>query len=140
MTTINLRDFFYWYITDEPIEVSDEVAAVLRSDRRYEERHYERRKRNKAQYSLDAGDGIENHVVEFEPSAQELLDRKERFMRLCRALNSLPDTQGRRIDAHIILEKPLREIAAAEGVSVKCVSVSISRGLESMKKYLKNFS
>lgn len=38
MTTINLRDFFYWYITDELIEVSDEVAAVLRSDRRYEER------------------------------------------------------------------------------------------------------
>lgn len=139
MTTINLRDFFYWYIVDEPIEVSDEVAAVLRSDSRYEERHYERRKRNKAQYSLDAGDGIENRIVEFEPSAQELLDRKEQFCRLCRALNSLPPPQGRRIDAHIILEKPLREIAADEGVSVKCVSVSISRGLESMRKYLKNF-
>ena len=101
MTTINLKDFFYWYILDEPIEVSDEVAAVLRSDKRYEERHYERQKRNKAQYSLDAGDGIENHVVEFEPSAQELLERKERFVRLCHALNSLNDTQGRRIDAHI---------------------------------------
>lgn len=138
--TINLRDFFYWYVTDEYIEVSDEVAAVLRSDSRYEERHYERQKRNKANYSLDAGDGIENRIVEFEPSAQELLERKERFMRLCRALNSLPETQGRRIDAHIILEKPLREIAVAEGVSIKCVSVSISRGLESMKKYLKNFS
>ena len=138
--TINLRDFFYWYVTNEYIEVSDEVAAVLRSDSRYEERHYERQKRNKANYSLDAGDGTENRIVEFEPSAQELLDRKERFMRLCCALNSLPANQGRRIDAHIILEKPLREIAAAEGVSIKCVSVSINRGLESMKKYLKNLS
>lgn len=139
MTTINLRDFFYWYITDELIEVSDEVAAELRSDSRYEERHYERRKRNKAQYSLDAGDGIENRIVEFEPSAQELLDRKEQFCRLCRALNSLPAPQGRRIDAHIILGKTLREIAADEGVSVNAVSLSIKYGLESMKKYLKNF-
>ncbi len=139
MTTINLRNFFYWYVTDEYIEVSDEVAAELRSDSRYEERHYERRKRNKAQYSLDAGDGIENRIVEFEPSAQELLDRKERFCRLCWALNSLPDTQGRRIDAHVILGKPLREIAAAEGVSIIAVHNSIQKGLEAMKKYLKNF-
>ena len=139
MTTINLRDFFYWYVTNEYIEVSDEVAAVLRSDSRYEERHYERQKRNKANYSLDAGDGIENCIVEFEPSAQELLDRKERFMRLCCALNSLPVNQGRRIDAHIILEKPLREIAAAEGVSMNAVSLSVKLGLERMKKILKEF-
>ena len=139
MTTINLRDFFYWYLTDEYIEVSEEVAAVLRSDSRYEERHYERRKRNKAQYSLDAGDGIENHVCEFEPSAQELLDRKERFMLLCRALNSLPDLQGRRIDAHIILGKPVRQIADEEGVSVRAVQIAIRQGLDNMKKYLKNF-
>lgn len=138
MTTINLKDFFYWYTTDEFISVSDEVAEVLRSDKRYEERQYERRKRNKAQYSLDAGDGIENHICEHEPSAQELLDRKEQFMQLCQALNSLPVHQGQRIEAHIILGKTLREIAAAEGVSVKCVSVSIRLGLESMKKFLKN--
>lgn len=134
MTTINLKEFFYWYITDESIVVSDEVAAVLRSDKRYEERHYERRKRNKAQYSLDAGDGIENHIVEFEPSAQELLERKEQFCRLCRALNSLPEIQGRRIDAHIILGKTVREIAAAEGVDAESVRQSIKRGLERMRK------
>lgn len=139
MTKINLREFFYWYVVDEYIEVSEEVAAVLRSDKRYEERHYERKKRNKANYSLDAGDGIENRIVEFEPSAQELLDRKERFMQLCRALNFLPDTQGRRIDAHIILGKPLREIAAAEGVSVNAVSLSVKLGLETMRKFLKEF-
>ena len=139
MTTINLKEFFYWYITDEPCVVSDEVAAVLRSDKRYEERHYERCKRNKANYSLDAGDGIENAICEHEPDAQELMDRKEEFMRLCHALNSLPEIQGRRVDAHIILGQSLREIAAAEDVSVKCVSVSIQRGLDAMKKYLRKF-
>lgn len=139
MTTINLKEFFYWYITDESIVVSDEVAAVLRSDKRYEERHYERRKRNKAQYSLDAGDGIENHIVEFELSAQKILERKEQFMRLCRALNFLPAPQGRRIDAHIILGKSVKEIADNEGVSVRAVQIAIKQGLENMKKNLKNF-
>lgn len=34
MTTINLREFYPWYIQDEFIEVSDEVAAELRAGRR----------------------------------------------------------------------------------------------------------
>ena len=33
----------------------------------------------------------------------------------------------------------MTEIAEREGVSVKSVSVSIQRGLASMKKFLKNF-
>ena len=32
MTTINLKDFYSWYTTDEYIEVSDEVAAELRAE------------------------------------------------------------------------------------------------------------
>ena len=139
MTTINLRNFFYWYVTDEYIEVSDEVAAVLRSDARYEERHYQRCKRNKANYSLDAEDGIERCITEFEPTAQAILEREEQFMRLCHALNSLPEHQGWRIDAHIILGKSIREIADSEGVSVRAVQSAIRKGLEEMKKNLKNF-
>ena len=30
MTSINLRDFYYWYTQDEYIEVSDDVAEALR--------------------------------------------------------------------------------------------------------------
>ena len=29
MTTINLKDFYYWYIQDQFIEVADEVAEAL---------------------------------------------------------------------------------------------------------------
>lgn len=29
MTTINLKDFYYWYTQDQLIEVSDEVAAAV---------------------------------------------------------------------------------------------------------------
>ena len=36
MTTINLKDFYYWYIQDQFIEVSEEVAEALRASVRYE--------------------------------------------------------------------------------------------------------
>lgn len=39
---INLRDFYPWYINDEYIEVSDEVAVELRADRLYEAAHQHR--------------------------------------------------------------------------------------------------
>ena len=48
MTTINLKDIYAWYIHDEYIEVSDEVAAELRADKLYERAHQRRITRNKA--------------------------------------------------------------------------------------------
>ena len=72
-----------------------------------------------------------DRVIEMVP---ELLDRVELFVRLWNALNSLPEIQGRRIDAHIILGKSIKEIAEAEGVHEESVRQSIKRGLERMKK------
>ena len=134
MTTINLKDFYAWYTDDEYTEVSDEVAAELKADKLYEEAHQRRTTRNKAQYSLDCDDGIEYSACLHEPSPQELMDRKELFFRLWNALNSLPEIQGRRIDAHIILGKSIKEIAEAEGVHEESIRQSIKRGLERMKK------
>lgn len=134
MTTINLREFYPWYIEDQFIEVTDEVAEALRSDKLYETAHRRRVKRNKAQYSLDMDDGIEYSACLSEPTPEELLERKENFCRLCRALNSLPETQGRRIYACIILGKSVKEVAEAEGVHEESVRQSIERGLERMRK------
>ena len=138
MTIINLRDFYPWYITDELVEVSDEVAEAMRSDKLREAAHTERVRRNKAFYSLDCDDGIEYSACLSEPTPQELMERMENFEHLCRALNSLPETQGRRIDACIILGKSMTEVAEAEGVSVAAVSAAIERGLEAMRKFFKN--
>ena len=134
MTNINLKDFYYWYIQDQFIEVADEVAEALTASRRQEAAYVERARYNKAYYSLDCDDGIEYSACQHEPSPQELLDRKELFFRLWNALNSLPEIQGRRIDAHIILGKSIKEIAEAEGVHEESVRQSIKRGLERMKK------
>ena len=68
MTTINLREFFYWYKVDEFISVTEEVAAELRADKSYEVNHWRRMKRNKANYSLDAGDASNMKFVSMNPS------------------------------------------------------------------------
>ena len=134
MTTINLKDFYYWYTQDQFIEVTEEVAEALRASVRYEAAYQRRLSRHKAQYSLDCEDGIEYSACLHEPTPQELLERMELFIRLWNALNSLPEIQGRRIDAHIILGISIKEIAEAEGVHEESVRQSIRRGLERMKK------
>lgn len=137
MTTINLKDFYYWYIQDQFIEVSEEVAEVLRASVRYEAAYQRRLTRHKAQYSLDCEDGIEYSACLHEPTPQEVLELKERFVQLWNALNSLPEIQGRRVDAHLILGKSYREIARAEGVDKSAVRHSVLCGIEAMKKYLR---
>ena len=140
MTTINLKDFYPWYTHDEYIEVSDEVTEVLRASRRHEAAYAERVRYNKAYYSLDCDDGIEYSACLHEPSPQELMDRKELFFRLWNALNSLPEIQGRRVDAYLILRKSYRQIAREEGVDKSAVRHSVESGIKQMKKYLqKNF-
>ena len=140
MTTINLKDFYPWYTHDEYIEVSEEVAEELHTSRRREAAHAERVRYNKAFYSLDCDDGIEYTACLHEPTPQELLDRVELFVQLWNALNSLPEIQGRRVDAHLILGKSYRQIAREEGVDKSTIRRSVERGKEQMKKYLrKNF-
>ena len=75
MTTINLKDFYYWYTVDELVEVSDEVAEALMASKRAEAAHAERVRYNKAYYSLDCDYGIEYSACLHEPSPQELLER-----------------------------------------------------------------
>ncbi len=138
MTTINLKDFYYWYTQDQLIEVSDEVAEVFKADARYEMAYQRRLSRHKAQYSLDCDDGIGYSACLHEPTPQELLERMERFCLLWNALNSLPEAQGRRVDACVILGKSYSEVAKAEGVHESAVRRAVERGLENMKKYLRN--
>lgn len=120
------------------MEVSNEVSEVLAEAERSERNYKRRTVYNKAQYSLDAGDGIETSAVEcYSLSPEVVLDLMEQHCRLCRALNSLPEIQGRRIDAHYLLGQSQKEVAKAEGVSENAVSKSIQKGLETMRKILK---
>lgn len=138
MIEINLRHFYPWYIEDCFIEISDEVAEALTEAERLERNYMRRMFYNKAQYSLNADDGIEASAAECHIlSPEAVLDLMERHCHLCRALNELPELQGRRVEAHYLLGKSVREIAEEEGVGERNVRKSIQRGLEGMKKFLR---
>jgi len=140
MQTINLKDFYYWYTTDEFIEVSDEVAEEMFKGKRNEKIHNQRMRRNKSIYSLDCGDSIEASAITYiDDLPENICGKMEQYCRLCSALNSLPEIQGRRIDAHYLLGMSRKELAVAEGVSESSSNESIDRGLRAMKKYLKMF-
>ena len=139
-TTINLRDFYPTaYTHDEFVEVSDEVAAELLADKRYEKAYQRRTFYNNAHYSLDADDGIEASAVAcHNDNPERVFDIMGNHCRLCRALNSLPETQGRRVEAHFILGKSIKEIAKADNVSESSVYESLERGLRTMRKVFQN--
>lgn len=138
MKIINLRDYYPFYTQDTLLEVSDEVAQAMAEAERLERNYMRRMFYNKAQYSLDVDDGIEASATECHIlSPEAVLDLMERHCRLCRALNELPELQGRRVEAHYLLGKSVQEIAKEEGVGERNVRKSIQRGLEGMKKFLK---
>lgn len=135
MATINLRIFYPWYIIDEFVEIPDEVAAELFADKKYHKAHERRMRRNKTN-SIDVeADMVLAAIAHINDNPERIFEMMERHCRLCMALNSLPEIQGRRIEAHFLLGKSRKEIAKIEGVSESSVNESIERGLRAMKKY-----
>jgi len=138
MITINLRDFYYWYATDVLVEVSDEVAEELIADKRYEKTH-ERVQRRYNVLSLDVEDGtVEMASMQSSDRPEVVIELIEQRCRLCYALNSLSDLQGRRIEAHYILGMSRKQIADIEGVSESAVNQCIDSGIKSMRKFFQN--
>jgi len=139
-TNINLKDYYIWYKNDEITEVSEAVAEELLADIRYEKAHSQRIRRNLAFYSLDEMDGIETSVINHNTyNPEEMVMEMHEYCRLCQALNSLSETQGRRVEAHFLLGKSQKEIAEAEGVTQSAVNHSIVNGLSNMRKFMTNF-
>lgn len=137
MQRINLRDFYPFYSTDIFADIPDEVAAALLEAQRLERNYIRRMFWNKAQFSLDADDGIEHEAVFVSLSPCEIYERKITLEQLHAAIASLPDKQGKRIYAHYILGISQADIARAERVGENSVSESIQRGLRNMEIFLK---
>ena len=140
MKTINLKDIYPYYFTDDKwIDVPDELAQVFAEYAKAEETYERTKRRYKATYSLDRGDGIERDILFVSLSPHELYERKLTQEQLHAAIASLPDKQAKRIYAHFFLGMSKTAIARSEGVSKVSVSESIERGLCSIEKFLKKF-
>lgn len=138
MGAINLRKYYPYYHQDVYVDVSEEVAAQLEQWERDENAYYLRRRRSKAYYSLDFGDGIENQILFAVNSPAECFERKLSQEQLLCALASIPAKQAKRIYAHYILGISKADISRAEGVGRERVGKSIAHGLKNLERVLKN--
>ena len=140
MKTINLKNIYPYYFTEDKwIDVPDELVQIFEDYAKAEETYERTKRRYKATYSLDCGDGIERDILFVSLSPHELYERKLTQEQLHAAIASLPDKQAKRIYAHFFLGMSKTAIARAEGVSKVSVSESIERGLCSIEKFLKKF-
>ena len=137
MQIVNLKKYYYeLFKKDTFVEVSDEVAEALLLMHREENNHKRKIWYHKAFYSLDREDGIENDALE-----ETLIEQEEErcFLltlgRAEEALSSLTPVQEKRIRARYLCGMKVREIAAAEGVSISVVHTSIRSGIKNLKTY-----
>lgn len=138
MTRINLREFYpTLYKEDYPINVPDEVAALMQEYERSEAAYRRRTYRHRAHYSLDRGDGIEYEALFVSMTPCELYERKVTMEQLHAAIASLPDKQAKRLNAYYFMGMSKAEIARAEGVHKSQISRSINRALIALEEILK---
>lgn len=134
MVTINLKKYYPdYYKEDTYMDVEDDVAEFLETNRPKPASAKRKAQRYKAQYSLDAGDGIEEDtlVLLFEEARRnELL-----YERLRSAMACLTEKQRRRFLMKYDLEYTYAEIAEKEQVNVNAVEDSIEQAKEKIRKY-----
>ena len=80
-------------------------------------------------YSLDREDGIEAAAVACHSDNPEyIFTMMERHCNLCQALNSLPESQGKRIEAHYLQGKS-RKAARRLGKSKQFIRIALQNGV-----------
>ncbi|TNJ65316.1 sigma-70 family RNA polymerase sigma factor [Paenibacillus hemerocallicola] len=134
---INLREIYPYYKNDIWVEVEEELAIEMRQFELYESAYILRRYRNRAYFSLDREDGIEQEAQDSSISPEELVMQKAANEELYAALCKLPDKWGRRIYAHYVLGLSKVAIARAEKMDESTVRKSIERGLKQLARLLK---
>ena len=115
------------------MDVEEDVAEFLETNRPKPASAKRKAQRYKAQYSLDIGDGIEEDTLVLlfeEVRRNELL-----YERLRTAMTYLTEKQRRRFLMKYDLEYTYAEIAEREQVNVNAVEDSIEQAKEKIRKY-----
>lgn len=137
---INLKDIYPFISEDQFIDINEDVYDVFSEYDRQEKNYREKVRRNRAYYSLDRNDGIENNVVIFIRTPQEEFDKKELEDMLIVAIHKLPSKQARRIYMYYYLNMSVKQIARIEKVHRCRINASILLGLRNLKELIDDYS
>ncbi|MFT8890147.1 MAG: sigma-70 family RNA polymerase sigma factor, partial [Ethanoligenens sp.] len=133
-------DYYPHYISNCFFEVSDEIAIAFSVFKKREAAYQSRKQYNRAQYSIDRNDGIEDAILHKELSAEDAFERESTITQILNIMATLPNKQARRIYACYFLGLSKTELAKAEGVSRQSISASIRDGLRNIRKILEKSS
>lgn len=137
MEKINLRDYYPFYDKDHFIDVSTEVAELLREMDRKEASYQRCVRRHRAYYSLDVDNGIHKSILLTMKTPEELCEEKRTKEALYEALKRIPEKQAKRIFSHYFLGMSKSEIAKTEHIHESTVRESIKHGLKNIAEILK---
>lgn len=121
------------------MEVSDEIADLLKELDRAEDAYRIRTYRHKAVYSLELMNELKA-VPADEPSPEELLEQDNMKELLYEGLRSLPEKQRSRLIAYYFLEMSKVEIARSEECDPAAILRSIEHGEAALKKFFKKLA
>jgi RNA polymerase sigma-70 factor, ECF subfamily len=137
---IHLKDIYPDCVTEDPLfEVDQEIADVFADYRRLMHAQAEQQRYNHVVFrNLESYSDSSTATSSMSP--QEMLEHREAMEDLYAAINTLSESQKRRIIACYILGMSQADIARAEGTNRKTVCESIQRALGQLRKNLQNFS
>jgi len=115
--------------------MTEETADIYFDFRRKKIAYLRRMFRYGANFTLDAGDGIERHALIPAPTPHGVFFDKLKRCQLHVALDALPEKQRRRVKAHFYGGMSYLSIAKTEKVHESSVRESIDSGLRKMEKY-----
>ena len=133
MKEINIRNLYPHITEDRFVTISEEVAEAIHEFEKLERNYVRALFRNKAQYSLDRDDGIDQEVLLNVPSPEDIYIQQETAHAVSKAVMRLPKRTRRRIYYHFYCGLAPDVIAAYEGVDVSCVHKSIRNGIKLMR-------
>lgn len=125
MKEINLRDLYPYYTHDMMIEVPDEIALLFREYALLEEAYRIRAFRNKALYSLDQDEWIEQEVLHRPSTPEEVYEQKQMNEMLYKGLATLPEKQHQRICAHFFMGIKSSSESSARGLDMQSRNIEI---------------
>ena len=122
----------YCVVTDD---VNDVFVICNKTERATQRKEY----RYKAQYSLNYDNGIENAILVYAPSAEDVFFEQLKKRELWDAIRKLTKKQYRRFIAFYDLNLSYAEIARMEKVDPKSIKESIEAANKKIKKILEIF-
>ena len=110
--------------------LSTEMYAVILESNRNDEREHKRAYRSHDAFALD-----DERVSSFSNSDPALIaESDETYNHIINKIMELPDSQLQRLYQHIGLDRSIKDIAAAEGVTTASVYESLSRAKKAIRK------